>query len=227
MVQTVKCPKCSNFCDFGDGKLFGFCSKCGSRLERTLQGKVSVYVPDDDSEPLVSSCRERFEVCTKIIPPTRADHDVEGFEAAIEMMMDQLMSFTETQKDILAAVAEFPAERRLRTIELCSDMSFRIEKQFADVLDEYQDNGMQAEFRKVNAEYAAQLQSLSGKLFADQKSRADTYWSKHKEEHDELEKRLNDARSRRAHLPFFDFQGKWACDAEIAEIQEKLNNVPN
>ena len=64
-IVTVKCPKCGNMCDFNEGRLFGFCNKCGSKLERNARNVITVYDRTKESDEEILFAWERFEAWLK------------------------------------------------------------------------------------------------------------------------------------------------------------------
>ena len=96
----IKCPKCSNMCEFAEGRLFSFCNKCGSRLERDIDNRIMVYERSQEKDEDLLLVNERFEVCTNMTVPTRANFDIESLNYEIERMMDEFMTFCEVLKDI-------------------------------------------------------------------------------------------------------------------------------
>ncbi len=221
----IKCPKCSNMCEFGDGNIFGFCNKCGSNLERASDGSITVYDKSSEEDPLVQSSWERYDICSGLTPPSRKDHDIESFDSAVEMMMDEIMAFTETQKDILSATSDMPRDRKARVVELCGDMTARLWKRFESFLDDYRDYGMYEELKGVNDTYTAEVQKMSGSVAADRKKKMEERWAEDPEKFKRLSKELADAKQRKGRLAFMNFEGKWAADAEIERIEAELNGL--
>ena len=222
---SLKCPKCSKFADFGEGKLFGFCTCCGSRIERSFDGKVSVYDRDSETDEFVRSLWDRFDVCSRHAIPNRNNHDFASFDSAVEHLLDTLMSFTETQKDIIAGTVDYPPEEKCRTYELCSDLNIRLEKMFNAFLEDNRDSGMFEEFRSIDKIYSEQLRKLSNAFEGIRKKSNEEYWSQHAEEHQRLQTELKAVMDRKTKLTFFDFEGKWAADAEINRIKALLNRI--
>lgn len=221
----IRCPKCSNMCEFAEGRLFSFCNKCGSKLERNIENKVRIYErstePDDD----INLAWERFDKCREMEVPTRAGHDIESLNYEIERMMDEFMTFCEVLKDIYGMLDSMDDSRKHRVCEICADMSDRIFMQFEQFLREYNDFGMYDELKKVRDAFTAQVQKLSVSFAATQKDAASKYWDDRKEEYEALTKALKEAKEERARVPFMDFERKWALDAEIERLQNELTKA--
>ncbi|MFA6710967.1 MAG: hypothetical protein WC067_03465 [Candidatus Methanomethylophilaceae archaeon] len=224
---SLKCPKCSRFADFGEGKLFGFCTCCGSKVERSLDGKVSIYDRDSEKDEYVRSLWDRFDVCSRHTIPDRKDYDIASFDSAVEHLLDTLMSFTETQKDIIAGTVDYSPEEKCRTYEICSDLNMRLEKKFNTFLVDNRDSGMYEEFRSIDRMYSERLQKLSNTFEGIRKKSNEEYWSQHAEEYNRLQTELKDAMNKKTKLTFLDFEGKWAADAEINRINALLNRTPD
>lgn len=224
-LVSLKCPKCSKFVDFGEGKLFGFCSCCGSKIERSFDGRVLVYDKDSEMDEFVRSLWDRFDVCSRHAIPDRKNYDLASFDSAVEHLLDTLTSFTETQKDILAGTVDHPPDKKCRIYEICSDMNTRLEKTFNTFLEDNRDSGMLDEFRSIDKMYSGQLQVLSNMSANVWKRSNEEYWSQHIEEYQKLQTELKGAMDRKTKLTFFDFEGKWAIDAEINRIKAILGRT--
>jgi endogenous inhibitor of DNA gyrase (YacG/DUF329 family) len=224
-IVTVKCPKCGNMCDFNEGRLFGFCNKCGSKLERGADNVISVYDKNTEKDEAIMFAWDRFDVCTNLTVPTRSTHDIESLGYEIERMMDEFMTFAEVLKDIYSSLDSRDEDDRHRVCELCYDMSDRIFMQFEQFLREYNDFGMYDELKKVRDAFTAQVQKLSVGFAATQRDAASKYWDDRKEEYEALTKALKDAKEERARVPFMDFERKWALDAEIERLQNELTKA--
>ncbi len=224
-VTAIKCPKCSNMCSFNEGRIFGFCNKCGSKLERDIDNNVRVYDRSQEQDEGIFFALERFDICTGMTVPTRATHDIESLGYEIERMMDEFMTFAEVMKDIYSSLDSKDEGSKLRTCELCFDMSDRIFMQFEQFLKEYNDFGLYDELKKVRDVYSSEVQRLSSSFSAKQKSMKDGYWAEHADEYERLTKALADAKDERARVPFMDFERKWALDAEIEKLQNELNKA--
>lgn len=219
----LSCPKCSNRCEFEESRLFGFCNKCGSNLERKSDGTVSVYDKTQEKDPYVTMAAERFDVCSKVKIPTRAEYDFESFDSQIELVMDELMSFTETLKDVLSAKDEMEPDTKLRTLGLCYDMNVRLFRQYESFLKEYMDYGMYDEFKNLDSAYSKELQALTANFVSEQRKQTEEYWADKQDEYKRLTEALRDAKNRRSKLAFLDFQNKWDVDAEIEELEKQLS----
>ena len=222
---SLKCPKCSKFADFGEGKLFGFCTCCGSKIERSFDNKVSIYDKNSETDEYVRSLWDRFDVCSRHAIPDRKNYDFASFDSAVEHLLDTLMSFTETQKDIIAGTVDYLPDRKCRTYELCSDLNIRLEKMFNAFLEDNRDSGMFEEFRSIDKVYSGQLQMLSNASEGVRKRSNEEYWSQHIEEYQKLQTELKSVMDRKTKLTFFDFEGKWAADAEINRIKMILDRI--
>ena len=226
MVEAViRCPKCSNMCTFAEGRLFSFCNKCGSRLERDIANRVTVYDVSQESDDMIQFASERFDVCKALIVPTRTTHDIESLNYEIERMMDEFMTFSEVLKDIRSEMDSMDNDRKLRICELCFDMSDRIFMQFEQFLKEYNDFGMYDELKAVRDSFSSELQRLSSDFNNKQKAVADRYWQDRPEEYKALMEALDKANEERAKATFFDFQRKWELDAEIERLKAELNRT--
>ena len=224
-IVTVKCPKCGNMCDFNEGRLFGFCNKCGSKLERNARNVITVYDRTKESDEEILFAWERFEACTNLTVPTRGTHDIESLGYEIERMMDEFMTFAEVLKDIHSSLDSRDEDSRHRACELCYDMSDRIFMQFEQFLREYNDYGMYDELKKVRDVYAADVQKMAAGFASRQRAEMEKYWADNRDEYERLTKALADAKDRRARVPFMDFETKWALDAEIEKLQDELNKA--
>ena len=226
MVEAViRCPKCRNMCQFAEGRLFSFCNKCGSRLERDVGNNVTVFDISQESDELIQFAAERFDTCKALVIPTRSTHDLESLNYEIERMMDEFMTFTEVMKDIRSEMDSMEEDRRLRVCELCFDMTDRIFMQFEQFLKEYSDFGMYDEMKSVRDSFSSELQKLSSGFNSKQKAAADRYWADRPEEYKALKDALDKANEERAKATFFDFQRKWELDAEIERLKSELNRT--
>ena len=220
---SIKCPKCGNICEFAEGRLFGYCNKCGSKLERDIGNKVSVYDKESEQDEELLFAWDRFDTCTALTVPTRSTHDLESLNFEIERMMDEFMTFVEVLKDIRSSMDSMEADRKHRVCELCSEMVDRIFMQFEQFLREYSDFGMYEEMKSVRDSYSSELQRLSSDFIARQRSAADGYWADKQDEYKALKEALKKATEERARVAFMDFERKWELDAEIARLQNELN----
>ena len=112
---SIKCPKCGNICEFAEGRLFGYCNKCGSKLERDIGNKVSVYDKESEQDEELLFAWDRFDTCTALTVPTRSTHDLESLNFEIERMMDEFMTFVEVLKDIRSSMDSMEADRKILT----------------------------------------------------------------------------------------------------------------
>lgn len=220
---SVKCPKCGSLCTFQDGRVFSFCNKCGISLERDIKNNVSEYSADSETDENILFASERFDTCTAMTVPTRADHDIESLNYEIERMMDEFMTFAEVEKDILSSIDGMPEESRLRTCEKCSMMADRIFMQFEQFLKEYNDFGMYDELKSVRDAFAKKNQALASAFSAVQSKAASDYWKDRPEELAELKAKLEDAKNRRTKIFFYELEKKWALDNEIEALEAQIN----
>ena len=225
MPALLRCPKCNNMCEFDDGIMFGYCNKCGSKLERDVKNTVSVYDKNAEEDEEVAFAWERFDECTKMTVPTRDNFDIESMNYEIERMMDEFMTFGEVLKDIYSSLDSMEADRKLRVCALCYDMSNRIFLQFENFLREYNDFGMYDELKAVRDAYSSTLQKLSSDFTSRQKAISDGYWASRPEEFKALTEALRKAEEERARVTFFDFNRKWELDAEIERLQAELSRT--
>ena len=221
----IKCPKCANMCEFAEGRLFGFCNKCGSKLERDIDNKVMIYDRMQEKDEDLILVNERFQVCTDMVVPTRADHDIESLNYEIERMMDEFMTFSEVLKDIYSMLDSMDDTRKHRVCELCFDMSDRIFMQFEQFLREYNDFGMYDELKQVRDAFNSKVQKLSADFAVVQRDAMERFWADRKDEYESLTKALAQAKEERARVPFMDFERKWALDAEIERLQNELTKA--
>lgn len=221
----IKCPKCSNMCEFAEGRLFSFCNKCGSRVERDIDNRITVYERSQEKDEDLLLVNERFEVCTNMAVPTRANFDIESLNYEIERMMDEFMTFCEVLKDIYGMLDSMDDTKKHRVCELCFDMSDRIFMQFEQFLKEYNDFGMYDELKMVRDAFNSKVQKLSAEFAVVQKDAMERFWADRKDEYEALTKALKDAKERRARVPFMDFETKWALDAEIERLQNELTKA--
>ena len=223
--SSLRCPKCNNICEFAEGRLFSYCNKCGSKLERDIQNNVSVYDRTREEDEMIQFAWERFDSCSSMTIPTRSTHDMESLNYEIERMMDEFMTFTEVMKDISTSMIEMEPERRFRVCGLCFDMTDRLYMQFEQFLKEYNDFGMYDEMKAVHDYYSSEMQRLSNEFTAKQRSYASKYWAERPEEYKRLTEALSKAEEERARVTFFDFQRKWELDAEIERLRSELSKT--
>ena len=221
----IKCPKCDNMCEFAEGRLFGFCNKCGSKLERDIDNKVMIYDRMQEKDEDLILVNERFQVCIDMVVPTRADHDIESLNYEIERMMDEFMTFCEVLKDIYGMLDSMDDTRKHRVCELCFDMSDRIFMQFEQFLREYNDFGMYDELKQVRDAFGNKVQKLAAEFAVVQKDAMARFWADRQDEYEALTKALAQAKEERARVPFMDFERKWALDAEIERLQNELTKA--
>lgn len=224
-VVMVKCPKCGNMCDFNEGGLFGFCNKCGSKLERDIGNDVKVYDQSQESDEEILFAWDRFDTCTKMVVPTRSGHDIESLNYEIERMMDEFMTFTEVMKDIYSELDSMDDTRRHRVSELCFDMTDRIFMQFEQFLKEYSDFGIYDEMKTVRDAFSKQAQKYASEFAAKQRQAIEAYWADKPEEYEALKKALAKAIDERSKVLFFNLEQKWALDSEIERLQNEINRV--
>lgn len=226
MASTmIKCPKCDNMCEFAEGRLFGFCNKCGSKLERDIDNRITVYERSQEKDEDLLLANERFEVCTNMTVPTRANFDIESLNYEIERMMDEFMTLCEVLKDIYGMLDSMDDTRRHRVCELCFDISDRILMQFEQFLREYSDFGIYDELKQIRDAFNSKVQKLSADFAVVQKGAMERFWADRKDEYEELTKALAKAKDERARVPFMDFERKWALDAEIERLQNELTKA--
>ena len=225
MPALLRCPKCNNMCEFDEGIMFGYCNKCGSKLERDVRNTVTVYDKNAETDEEVAFAWERFDECTRMTVPKREDFDIESMNYEIERMMDEFMTFGEVLKDIYSSLDSMDADRKFRVCALCYDMADRIFLQFEQFLREYNDFGMYDELKAVRDAYSSMLQKLSSEFNAKQKEISDGYWASRPEEFKALKEALRKAEEERARVTFFDFNRKWELDAEIERIQSELSRT--
>ena len=225
MPALLRCPKCNNMCEFEEGIMFGYCNKCGSKLERDVRNTVTVYDKNAETDEEVAFAWERFDECTRMTVPTRSTHDIESMNYEIERMMDEFMTFGEVLKDIYSSLDSMDDDRRTRVCALCYDMADRIFLQFENFLKEYNDFGMYDELKAIRDAYSARLQKLSFDFIAKQKAIADGYWASRPDEYKALKDALRKAEEERARVAFMDFERKWELDAEIARLQAELSRT--
>ena len=225
MPALLRCPKCSNMCEFEEGIMFGYCNKCGSKLERDVKNTVTVYDKSAESDEEIAFAWERFDECTKMVVPNRQNFDIESMNYEIERMMDEFMTFGEVLKDIYSSLETMEADRKLRVCALCNDMIDRIFLQFENFLKEYNDFGMYDELKTIRDAYSSMLQKLSSDFVARQKAISDGYWASRPEEYKALTDALRKAQEERARVPFMDFERKWELDAEVERLQAELSRT--
>ena len=225
MPALLRCPKCNNMCEFDEGIMFGYCNKCGSKLERDVRNTVTVYDKNAETDEEVAFAWERFDECTRMTVPTRSTYDIESMNYEIERMMDEFMTFGEVLKDIYSSLDFMDDDRRTRVCALCYDMADRIFLQFENFLKEYNDFGMYDELKAIRDAYSARLQKLSFDFIAKQKAIADGYWASRPDEYKALKDALRKAEEERARVAFMDFERKWELDAEIARLQAELSRT--
>ena len=225
MPALLRCPKCNNMCEFEEGIMFGYCNKCGSKLERDVKNTVSVYDKNAESDEEIAFAWERFDECTKMTVPTRDNFDIESMNYEIERMMDEFMTFCEVLKDIYSSMESMEGDRKIRVCALCYDMADRIFLQFEHFLREYNDFGMYDELKSVRDAYSSTLQKLSSDFTARQKAISDGYWASRPDEYKALVEALRKAEEERARVAFMDFGRKWELDAEIERLQAELSRT--
>ena len=225
MSVSLRCSKCNNICDFDDGTLFGYCNKCGSKLERDINNKVSVYDKGQETDELVAFAWERFDTCTEMTVPTRANFDIESLNYEIERMMDEFMTFGEVLKDIRSEIDSMDENRAQRVCELCFEMIDRIFMQFDQFLKEYNEFGMYDELKSIRDSYSSLLQKLSSSFIVKQRDAMNSYWADRQDEYKALTEALKVATEERARVAFMDFGRKWELDAEIERLKTELNKT--
>ena len=225
VITSIRCPKCNNMCDFNEGRLFGYCNKCGSKLERDVGNNVKVYDKTQESDEELAFAWERFDECASMTVPTRSTHDIESLNYEIERMMDEFMTFTEVMKDIHSMIDSMELARKHRVCELCFDMSDRLFMQFEQFLREYNDFGMYDEMKSVRDSFSADLQRTSSEFASRQREVADSYWADRPEEYKALKDALKKAIDERSRVAFMDFSRKWELDAEIERLQNEINKT--
>ena len=221
----IKCPKCNNMCEFAEGRLFSFCNKCGSKLERDIDNNIMVYERAQEKDEDLLLVNERYEVCSNMTVPTRANFDIESLNYEIERMMDEFMTFCEVLKDVYGMLDSMDDTKKHRVCELCLDVSDRIFMQFEQFLKEYNDFGMYDDLKKVRDVYSAEVQKMANTFASTQRNTASKYWEDKKDEYEALTKALKEAKEERARVPFMDFERKWALDAEIERLQTELTRA--
>ena len=224
-VVMVKCPKCGNMCDFNEGSLFGFCNKCGSRLERDINNDVKVYDREQESDEAVLFAMDRFDTCTKMVVPTRSTHDIESLNYEIERMMDEFMTFNEVLKEIYSETENMDDARKHRVSELCFEMADKIFLQFESFLKEYDDFGMYDEMKSVRDAFSKLAQGYAQEFASKQRKAIEEYWADKPEEYEALKKALAKAIDERSKVLFFNLEQKWVLDSEIERLQNEINRV--
>ena len=225
MPALLRCPKCKNMCEFDEGMIFGYCNKCGSKLERDVKNTVTVYDKNAETDEEGAFAWERFDECTRMTVPKREDFDIESMNYEIERMMDEFMTFGEVLKDIYSSMESMEADRKLRVCALCYDMSDRIFLQFEHFLKEYNDFGMYDELKAIRDAYSSALQKLSSDFIARQKEVSQGYWASRPDEYKALTEALRKAQEERARVPFMDFEKTWELDAELERLQSELSRT--
>lgn len=224
-MTSYKCPKCENICEFQDGMLFGFCSKCGSSLEIGSDNAVCIYDKESETDENIMFSWERYDTCMALNVPIRGRMDFEAFNFEIERMMDEFMTFAEVEKDIFSSLDSMPEKQRLRTCQLCSKMINNLYQKFESFLNEYSDFGMADEMKALDRAYTEKSQALSRAYAAEQKKNAASYWADRQDEYNELMEALRKAKEKKSKVFFYDLKGNWEVDNEIAEIEAKLNRT--
>ncbi len=223
---SVKCPGCAKqLCTFQSGKLFTHCNKCGSTVERDLKNNVKIFCFESEEDENIIFANELTEECSAMVLPTREKFDIESFDYEVEKIMDKLMTFNEVMKDIFNSIESMDNHKKLRTCELCAEMTDRIFKQYKPFVQEYEDYGMFNALKETNDGFVSKLNQLSTAFASDSERRFKEYWAERKEQYDELQSKLADAKNRKSKTLFFDLQANWEIDNEIAAIEEQLNNI--
>lgn len=223
---SVKCPNCGKqLCVFHNGKLFAHCNKCGATIERDFKNKVKIFSKDSEEDENISFANEITEECSAMVLPTREKFDIESFDYEVEKIMDKLMAFNEVMKDIFSSLDSMDGHKKLRTCELCTEMVDRIFKQYKPFVMEYEEYGMYEALKETNDNFVSELGRLSSAFDADMDKAVKEYWANRREEFDELQNRLSDAKLRKSRTPMFDLHSNWLIDDEIAAIEEQLYNI--
>ena len=222
---SVKCPKCGNLCTFREGKVFGYCNKCGSNLERDVKNIAKVYDRSSETDENLLMAYDRTETCTSLKVPTRDNFDIEGYDFEVERIMDNLMVFNEVMEDIYNSLNSMDFERKIRVCELCSDMVDRVVKQFDAFVTEFEDYGMKEALTSTSAKYNRLSDELSAEFSRMQSKSMDELWKGREEERAQLVKELNEAKIRKKSIPMYDLRSNWEADNEIAELERKLNGM--
>ena len=205
--------------------MFGYCNKCGSKLERDVKNNITVYDKNSESDEEVAFAWERFDECTKMTVPNRQNFDIESMGYEIERMMDEFMTFCEVLKDIYSSMESMEYDRKFRVCSLCFDMADRIFMQFENFLREYNDFGMYDELKAVRDAYSSTVQKLSFDFITRQKEASQGYWASRPDEYKALNEALREAQEERAKVQFMDFERKWELDAEIKRLQSELSRT--
>lgn len=222
---SVKCPGCGNLCTFRDGKVFGYCNKCGSNLERDTKNTVRIYDRASETDGSLIMAYDRADACSSLKIPTRDSFDVEGFEFEVERIMDNLLVFNEIMTDIYDSLPSMDFDRRIRVCETCFDLIDRIWRQFEDFITEYEDYGVKEILSETLEKYTESENHLSSEFSKMQSKAMEEIWKGREDEYAELKKKLNDAKLRKKSIPMFNLSANWEADNEIADLERRLNNV--
>lgn len=222
---SVKCPKCGNLCSFQDGKVFGYCNKCGSNIERDTRNSVRIYDKEKETDEALVMAYDRADACTALKIPTRDDFDIEGFDFEVERIMDNLLVFNEIMSDIYISLDSMDFDRRIRVCETCSNLMDRVWRQFEGFVTEYEDYGVKDILSETLEKYTKLEDQLSSEFSRMQSKAIEETWKGREDEYAELKRRLDEAKMHKKSIPMFNLSANWEADNEIAALERKLNGL--
>ncbi len=222
---SVKCPKCGNLCSFQDGKVFGYCNKCGSNIERDTRNSVRTYDKEKETDEALVMAYDRADACTSLKIPTRDDFDIEGFDFEVERIMDNLLVFNEIMSDIYISLGAMEFDRRIRVCETCYNLMDRVWRQFEDFVTEYEDYGVKDILSDTLDKYARLEEQLSSEFSKMQSKAIAEMWKGREDEYADLKKRLDEAKMHKKSIPMFNLSANWEADNEIATLERRLNGL--
>ena len=222
---SVKCPKCGNLCTFRDGKVFGYCNKCGSSIERDVVNNVKAYDRSSETDKSIKMTYDRANACAMLKIPTRERFDIEGFNFEVERIMDNLIVFNEIMTDIYDSLPSMDFDRRKRVCEVCCDLIDRVCKQYEDFITEYEDYGVKEILSETSKRYTELENQLSSEFSKVQSKALKELWKGREGEYAELQKKLEEAKMHKKSIPLFNLNANWEADNEISDIERKLNGI--
>lgn len=222
---SVKCPKCGNLCSFQDGKVFGYCNKCGSNIERDTRNSVRTYDKEKETDEALVMAYDRADACTSLKIPTRDDFDIEGFDFEVERIMDNLLVFNEIMTDIYISLDSMDFDRRIRVCETCYNLIDRVWRQFEDFVTEYEDYGVKDILSETLDKYTKCEEQLSSEFSRMQSKAIAEMWKGREDEYADLKKRLDEAKMHKKSIPMFNLSANWEADNEIATLERRLNGL--
>lgn len=222
---SVKCPKCGNLCSFQDGKVFGYCNKCGSNIERDTKNSVRIYDKEKETDEALVMAYDRADACTSLKIPTRDDFDIEGFDFEVERIMDNLLVFNEIMTDIYISLDSMDFDRRIRVCETCCNLMDRVWRQFEDFVTEYEDYGVKDILSETLEKYTKLEDQLSSEFSKMQSKAIAEMWKGREDEYAELKRRLDEAKMHKKSIPMFNLSANWEADNEIASLERRLNGL--